>query len=52
MGSTNNCESFTNLVTLISYNFSNRHIDQLEISPSINHKILWLNVSADNKILM
>lgn len=52
MWGTNDCESFAYLITLISDNFSNRHIDKLEVSPRINHKILGLNISTDNKILM
>ena len=52
MRSSNNGESFAHLIILGPDNFRSSQINQLHVSFRINHKVLRLDISANNLIVV
>ena len=52
MGSSNNGECFIHLVAFTLDDLSDGDVDELEVAPGVHHEVLWLDVPADDKIVV
>lgn len=52
MRSSDDGKGFIHLIAFALDDFANWNIDQLEVSPRVDHEVFWFDVPADNEVVM
>lgn len=52
MWSSNNCECLIHLVALTFDDFGNGHVNQFQVAPGVHHKVLGLDIPADDEVIV